>query len=119
MATRSVIGIFNADETVTSIYCHHDGYPEGVGAELVKKFASEEAIRALIAGGDASSIVNEVEYYKGSKAGAALTHKGVEAFMRSARNCGAEYAYLYVGGAYTCFDICGMKMEVLSPASNG
>lgn len=31
MATRSTYGILNSDKSVTSAYCHFDGYIEGVG----------------------------------------------------------------------------------------
>jgi len=36
MATRSRIAIENQDGTVTSIYCHFDGYLSGVG-KLLKR----------------------------------------------------------------------------------
>ena len=41
---------------VFQIYCHHDGYPEGVGAELLRNFNSYEKALALVAAGDTSSI---------------------------------------------------------------
>ena len=34
MSTRSRIGMINPDGSVSSIYCHFDGYPEGVGKTL-------------------------------------------------------------------------------------
>lgn len=39
---------------VLQIYCHHDGYPEGVGVELLKHFNSYEEALALILAGDTS-----------------------------------------------------------------
>ena len=39
---------------VLQIYCHHDGYPEGVGVELLKHFNSYEKAMALILAGDTS-----------------------------------------------------------------
>ena len=35
MSTRSYIGKKHNDDTFTAIYCHFDGYPEGVGQTLV------------------------------------------------------------------------------------
>ena len=35
MATRSLIAVQNADGTFLSIYCHWDGYPSGVGKDLL------------------------------------------------------------------------------------
>lgn len=37
MATRSRIGIENQDGTVTSVYCHWDGYPENNGRICIMK----------------------------------------------------------------------------------
>lgn len=34
MSTRSRIGMINPYGSVSSIYCHFDGYPEGVGKTL-------------------------------------------------------------------------------------
>ena len=38
MATRSFIGKLNHDGSITVVYCHWDGYPEGVGETLVKHY---------------------------------------------------------------------------------
>jgi len=59
MSTRCRIGIKNENGTITSIYCHHDGYPEGVGKTLVENYQTEEKIRKLLALGDMSSLGNE------------------------------------------------------------
>ena len=48
MATRSHIGILNEDGTVDYIYCHWDGYPEGVGHTLSLHYTEESKIRELI-----------------------------------------------------------------------
>ena len=48
MSTRCRIGIENKDGTITSIYCHHDGYLEGVGEILVNHYKNEEKIRKLM-----------------------------------------------------------------------
>ncbi len=59
MSTRCRIGIQNKDGTITSIYCHHDGYPKGVGEVLVNHYKTEEKIRKLLELGDMSSIGTE------------------------------------------------------------
>ena len=41
---------------VLQIYCHNDGYPEGVGYALLKGYNSYEKALALILGGDLSSL---------------------------------------------------------------
>lgn len=49
MATRCFIGMRNPDGTTTSIYCHHDGYPEHVGNILVHHYTNPDKIRELLA----------------------------------------------------------------------
>jgi hypothetical protein len=56
MSTRSRIGILNDDRSVTSIYCHFDGYPSGVGAILVAHYHDTVKVRELISLGDISSL---------------------------------------------------------------
>ena len=60
MATRSLIGIENNDGTITHIYCHFDGYVEGVGSELLKHYRTEERIREMLSHGDRSSLSEDV-----------------------------------------------------------
>ena len=59
MSTRCRIGIKNQDETITSIYCHYDGYPEHVGKILVENYKDETKIRKLMELGDISSLGTE------------------------------------------------------------
>lgn len=48
MSTRSRIGVLEADGTVTSIYCHFDGYLRGVGATLLESYSDGRKVRALM-----------------------------------------------------------------------
>jgi hypothetical protein len=56
MATRSFIGILNENETVTGVYCHFDGYPDGVGKKLVEHYSDRAKAAGLIALGGISSL---------------------------------------------------------------
>lgn len=56
MSTRCRIGIKNENGTITSIYCHHDGYIEGVGEMLIDNYKDEAKIRELMKLGDISSL---------------------------------------------------------------
>ncbi len=60
MGTRSNIGIENANETITYIYCHWDGYKKHVGQTLLSHYQSPEKIRELMALGDLSSLGPEI-----------------------------------------------------------
>jgi hypothetical protein len=61
MATRSRIAIENQDGTVTSIYCHFDGYIDGVGKTLQENYNTREKMEQLIALGDISSLGKTIE----------------------------------------------------------
>jgi len=56
MSTRSLIGRLNADGTVTYVYCHYDGYLDGVGAKLHDFYQDASKVDELIGLGSLSSI---------------------------------------------------------------
>lgn len=82
MSTRCRIGIENKDGTITSIYCHHDGYPEVVGEILANHYKTEEKIRKLLELGDMSSLGTEpVENLRGWEMPKAGTADWMKAYM--------------------------------------
>jgi hypothetical protein len=60
MATRSGIGIERGDGTVVGVYCHWDGYPEGVGRMLEEHYRDPVKITALVELGSISSLAPEI-----------------------------------------------------------
>lgn len=56
MSTRSRIAIENQDETIISIYCHFDGYINGVGKLLKEYYTTQAKVEALIELGDISAL---------------------------------------------------------------
>lgn len=60
MGTRSRIGILEPDGTVTSIYCHWDGYVAHHGPILQGHYTTEEKVRALMTLGDISILGEEL-----------------------------------------------------------
>ena len=129
MGTRSRIGVMHGDK-VKSIYCHWDGYLEGVGATLLKHYESSKA-NNLVALGDMSSLQAEIgEKHAFSKHdvpnievrvhndewctfyGRDRGEKGVEfkvaqtfdEFMEQCDNSGAEYYYIMRDGVWYCGD---------------
>ena len=115
MATRSRIGL-QIQGGIVSVYHHWDGYPEYLGVHLVNNYKGEGEIRELIDGGDMSCIDSDsdwdlkkvephVQYY---------SHRGedcppqfaetITEFYEQCKNCGAEYAYLFVDGEWFCYD---------------
>jgi hypothetical protein len=69
MSTRSRIGIVNSDKTVSSIYCHFDGYPEGVGQTLLDHFTTKHQVQKLIDLGDISFLRRSTECPEGHNFG--------------------------------------------------
>jgi hypothetical protein len=56
MSTRSTIALEFADGSVSQVYCHFDGYLDGVGDDLVRGYSDPFELRELIDGGDMSCI---------------------------------------------------------------
>jgi len=117
MATRSMIGIENANGTVTGIYCHWDGYPSHVGAILKAHYTTEERVRALLEPGDLSSIDEDIgekhdfdrrppgvcNYYgrdRGEPDVDQCDYASRESFVVAGSERWAEYFYLFSGGEW-------------------
>jgi hypothetical protein len=97
MSTRSRIAIENQDGTVQSIYCHFDGYIDGVGTKLFNHY-DREKLKSLIELGDISSLgestENTVAYARDR--GEDLHSTGylcVEGLFENGFNSGEEYVY--------------------------
>ena len=105
MATRSVIGYIQEDDSYIGCYCHYDGYPSGVGRTLMKM--NSEDIKAMVTAGIMwggircinSPDLAEVEYFNETWAEA----------KRTELPGGEEYTYiLYPTGAIECLDSEGV-----------
>ena len=48
MSTRSNIALVKKGGAVEAIYCHQNGYPEGVGQTLAKCYGEEEEVAAML-----------------------------------------------------------------------
>lgn len=103
MSTNSTIKIKRKDGTETGIYCHYDGYVEGVGATLQLAYNTAEKVEALLKLGDLSIL----GYYTDPKPGEEHSFDGKrqenvcvayhrdrgEAFCQSNGSC--EYIYTF------------------------
>lgn len=61
MSTRSTIAMRLPDNLIHAIYCHNDGYLEGVGATLCRAYTDPAKVRALIELGALSRLGEELE----------------------------------------------------------
>jgi hypothetical protein len=112
MGTRSCIGIQKENEQVDWVYCHWDGYPDGVGKTLFDCYNDPEITEFLIQQGSMSSLhetIEECEFHYRSKdkypdIGHSISTQG---YLNDAVDIGAEYIYLlrkdgwvyYTGGS--------------------
>ena len=114
MATRSRIGIQLADESILSVYCHWDGYPQFNGVKLVKHFNSREKVKELIDGGDISALWTNLDWNNET-----LPETGPLYYSSRGEDCpprldankydylaeGEEYAYIYtLNNEWVCYN---------------
>ncbi len=132
MGTRSRIGIQLADDSILSVYCHYDGYPEFNGVKLVENFNTRTTATELIDGGDISALWtntgwnNEVLPTTGALY---YSSRGEDCPPRIDANLGKylangeEYAYLFVNGEWVCYntqdwsDTYKQKIEIKTPVA--
>lgn len=94
MSTRSRIAVELNDGTVKSVYCHWDGYPAGVGNDLLNRdFGSTDEVEDFLDEGNRST-VDESYYDRGEEKDNPIVHKNVETYLDEAFDW-EEYAYLY------------------------
>jgi hypothetical protein len=115
MATRSMIGRINPDDTITAIYCHFDGYPEGVGKDLVKFYDTDEKVNELINLGDISALSSSPEscdsYAKrGEKDKEARTYSNFEDLLNVGNHIWAEYFYIFNHDFWNCYNSSATKI---------
>ena len=118
MATRSRIGIIdNRSGSVTSIYCHWDGYPENNGRILIENYTDVAKIQKLMKLGDLSSLGKEIGERqnfdqptdrnwclaygrdRGETQVRSQMHNSLEDYLKY----GEEYNYLWDGVRWNCF----------------
>jgi hypothetical protein len=114
MSTRSRIGIELENGKVQSVYCHFDGYVDGVGKVLINHYTDIEKIRKMIFLGDMSSLAESVECpeghsYENRKEGFSVFYgrdrgeTGIHSVTHSEDiwpDYGQDYEYLFKGGQW-------------------
>ena len=61
MGTRSYIGVELPSGSIVAIYCHWDGYPEGVGDKLIHCYNDRAKVLELLRLGHISSLGVDIE----------------------------------------------------------
>ena len=116
MGTRSRIGIQLSDDSILSVYCHWDGYPEFNGVKLIEHFNSYDKASELIDGGDISALWTNVGwnnetldnlgplYYstRGEDLAPRLDSDLCEYLLPDGAE---EYHYLFTNGQWVCYNM--------------
>jgi hypothetical protein len=100
MSTRSRIGILQEDGSVKSIYCHYDGYPEGVGQTLMQNYTSPVEVMELVNKGDMSSLHSQEHYADRGETDVDAVVTSENEYVSYTGECWGEYAYLYKDGEW-------------------
>ena len=120
MGTRSRIGIQLKDNSVLSVYCHYDGYPAFNGRILRDNFDTVEKVRNLIDGGNMSCTWTNAGWNNETLPECGPLHytmrgesiednapelnKNKSEYLKTADDCGEEYAYLFTSAGWTCYN---------------
>lgn len=102
MSTRATIAVRRADGYFDAVYLHFDGYPSHTGETLKRHFATQQLADGLVVGGDLRCLdraTGTPERYSNGNAPATLpTH---DVLIEFARNCGAQYIYVFDDGTWS------------------
>lgn len=94
MATRSRIAVELEEGKVISVYCHNDGYVDGVGEMLMRRFPNgtdPSEVKAYVKEGDRSTVDLSYKEWRGEKC-PPKNHKSVSDFFNGDIE---EYGYLF------------------------
>ena len=122
MATRSTIAVRLEDGSVRSVYCHFDGYPDGVGATLREHYTDPAKIERLLDIGDLSVLdveIGEKVDFNGRPEGQCLfygrdrgetginarTHADENEWLGYRKGNACEYGYLWNGAWWVVYKI--------------
>lgn len=100
MGTRSLIGYERSDGTVIHTYCHWDGYPAGVGAQLVKNYAEEYQARQIAELGYASDLQDTLHETRMAAQAAEAPSISLDAVDYARDSGGIAWLYLFRQGEW-------------------
>jgi hypothetical protein len=120
MATRSFIARFNPEtDMYESIYCHWDGYPQGVGVTLRDNYSYGDSPAVLISFGDISSLRDTLaetmaEAYKlrGDSDVDAKIFRFMSEMIEYYRSMSCEYGYIWRDSKWTCYALDPQEIDL-------
>ena len=94
MSTRSIVAK-RVEDGFMAIYVHWDGYPDGVGAQLVADFNSEAAADHLMDQGDSSTLTESYKSRGEDDVDATFVKGELSDLRMYASRSGGEYVYVW------------------------
>ena len=113
MATRSLILKRNDDGVFTGVYCHWDGYPDGVGRRLADNYGDITKIDALIDLGDLSMLGPELKDTvafcrdRGDDMAPPFVFSSLDEVKGYLDESSMEYAHVFTDGKWTTYGADG------------
>lgn len=111
MSTRARIGMVRPNGTILSIYTHSGGYISHHGPLLLGHYNTAPKVLALLQQGDCSQLnetLGDCVFYARDRNDAdvgARTNNTALLFYFRARECNAEYIYLFNNGVWHVSDV--------------
>ena len=121
MATRSFIAKYDHDTNeYTAIYCHWDGYPQGVGVTLRDHYNASGQIDTLLTYGDISSLHEDTNATKassyqvtqGDKGALPITFKWFSDMVEHYRRVNCEFGYVWTDGIWECYALDPQQIDL-------
>ena len=107
MTTGSYIGIETADG-IKAVYYQVDGHPAGIGRELVERFTGSDQVLEFVQAGDRDSLDRLAQ---GSGSARPTEHANRAEMVQSGDRLQCEYAYLWDGEQWLCWNIASPDQE--------
>lgn len=107
MATRSSIGIQTQDGKYKAIYCHWDGYIEGVGETLKEFYNTPEKVEQLLALGDISILADNLDdtvAYHRDRGEELQMGRIFDTYREMVDNVFCDYIYVFNDGEWYVYD---------------
>ena len=117
MGTRSFIGKMNSDNSITSVYCHFDGYPQHNGKILTTNYITQQQVDCLLTCGDMSVLgptLDQCSFYKdmGERYIKAKDYETLEQFIKDGQEVWVEYFYVFNHDFWSCYNSDGKRIDL-------
>lgn len=108
MATRSFIARYDrATNEYTAIYCHWDGYPEGVGVTLRDHYTDDFMVKVLVNSGGLSTLENTLATNVPLRSNhePSIIFTAFSQMAMHYQNMWCEYGYVWIDGEWECYKL--------------